>query len=264
LKNALFSYKCATLISITVFILIALIIYGPLTTPARYTILADQRSWLGIPNAWNVLSNIPFVLIGIWGLWSLLKPESIYFNDQKEKLFYVLFFIGVFFVSILSSYYHWMPNNYRLMWDRFPIAFAVSAVVIAIMSERINLAFGRLIIWPFLLLALFSVYYWYYTITLGREDLRIYSFILIFLPITLMPLVLLLFKSPYTQTRYIWFALITFILARISEAYDFIIYNFTQHAISGHSLKHLLLALSCLLILIYLIKRKIPKKKYEY
>ena len=35
-----------------------------------YHVFADQRTLFGIPNALNVLSNIPFLLVGMWGvLW---------------------------------------------------------------------------------------------------------------------------------------------------------------------------------------------------
>ncbi len=143
-----------------------------------------------------------------------------------------------------------------MMWDRFPIAIAMMAFVSAIMAERIDLPFGRFMLWPLLILATLSVYYWYFTIEHGREDLRLYTFILVFFPIVLVPLILLMFKAPYTKTKYLWLAIITFIIARICEGYDLALYNFLAHTISGHTLKHLLLALSCLFVLYYLIKRK--------
>ena len=36
--------------------------------PQSYHNFADQRSFLGIPNFGDVVSNIPFALFGVWGL----------------------------------------------------------------------------------------------------------------------------------------------------------------------------------------------------
>lgn len=249
-----FSYKCGILASITIFLLLFLIVYGPIVTPERYLTLADQRNWLSIPNTWNVLSNIPFLFVGAFGL---QKFSSIVFNDPKEKIFYVIFFIGVFLVGLGSSYYHWRPNNFHLMWDRFPIAIAMTAFISAIIAERIDLPFGRFILWPLLIFCLLSVYYWYFTITHNQEDVRIYTFFLVFFPIVLTPLILLMFKTPYTKSKYIWIALITFIVARITEGYDLAIYNFSGHFVSGHTLKHLLVALSCFFVFCYLRGRRV-------
>ena len=46
---------------------LALGLHGPITQWAGYHDFADARAWLGIPNAENVLSNLPFALIGAWG-----------------------------------------------------------------------------------------------------------------------------------------------------------------------------------------------------
>ena len=40
----------------------------PIPQDPAYHRLADARSWLGIPNALNVLSNAGFVLVGALGL----------------------------------------------------------------------------------------------------------------------------------------------------------------------------------------------------
>jgi hypothetical protein len=38
-----------------------------------YHRIADVRTWLGIPNALNVLSNLPFALVGVLGLAATLS-----------------------------------------------------------------------------------------------------------------------------------------------------------------------------------------------
>jgi len=176
----------------------------------------------------------------------------------REKKYFISCFLSLFFlVAFGSAYYHWTLSNYALMWDRIPIAIAMTAFIAAMMSERIDLPFGRFMLWPLLALSVFSVYSWYYTASQGHEDLRLYAFTLVFFPLIITPLILLFFKSSYTQVKYIWFALLTFVIARICETYDAAVYNCLGHSISGHTLKHLLIALSCFFIFCYLGRRSI-------
>jgi hypothetical protein len=35
--------------------------------PVSYHHFADQRGWLGIPNFGDVVSNVPFAIVGVWG-----------------------------------------------------------------------------------------------------------------------------------------------------------------------------------------------------
>ena len=42
--------------------------------PAGYHDFADHRAWGGLPNALDVLSNLPFIAMAIW-LWRLQGPS---------------------------------------------------------------------------------------------------------------------------------------------------------------------------------------------
>ena len=44
--------------------------------PMSYHQFADQRSLFGITNFGDVISNLPFAVIGIWGLVFLLRSDS--------------------------------------------------------------------------------------------------------------------------------------------------------------------------------------------
>ena len=44
--------------------------------PADYHHFADQRSWLGVPHAADVLSNLPFALMGVWGWWQWRRVSA--------------------------------------------------------------------------------------------------------------------------------------------------------------------------------------------
>src|SRR6201987_2903758 len=48
----------------------------PIAQAPTYHQFADQRTLLGIPNFWNVVSNLPFVLVGAVGLWQFGRDRA--------------------------------------------------------------------------------------------------------------------------------------------------------------------------------------------
>src|SRR5436190_12124751 len=98
-----------------------------ITQDPAYHNFADQRSWLGIPNTLNVVSNLPFLLVGILG-----------FFARPRDLPYVVLFCGVTLTAFGSSWYHWSPNNATLVWDRLPMAVGFMGLLAAITAERIS------------------------------------------------------------------------------------------------------------------------------
>ena len=49
--------------------LFSLLLLPPIPQNQNYHDFADQWTFLGIPNFWNVVSNFPFVVIGAAGVW---------------------------------------------------------------------------------------------------------------------------------------------------------------------------------------------------
>ncbi len=83
--------------------------------PEAHHLFADRRSVLGMPNFGDVASNLPFAVIGVWGLIFLLRPESIEstsrFLEPGERWPYSFVFMGLLLTAFGSSYYHLSPNN---------------------------------------------------------------------------------------------------------------------------------------------------------
>jgi hypothetical protein len=48
--------------------IVAVLAWPRLPQPSAYHVMVDQRTFLGIPNCLNVLSNVPFALVGLLGL----------------------------------------------------------------------------------------------------------------------------------------------------------------------------------------------------
>jgi len=53
----------------------------PIAQDPSYHQFADQRTLLGIPNFWNVVSNLPFVLVGTMGLWQFGRDRASCFSS---------------------------------------------------------------------------------------------------------------------------------------------------------------------------------------
>jgi hypothetical protein len=53
---------------VTVGAAVAMLLHGPILQFADYHAFADQRALLGVPHAWDVLSNAGFAVAGLWGL----------------------------------------------------------------------------------------------------------------------------------------------------------------------------------------------------
>ena len=63
-------HPLVALVGLMVASLAILPLLPPVPQDPSYHQFADQRTLLlGIPNFWNVISNLPFVLVGAMGLW---------------------------------------------------------------------------------------------------------------------------------------------------------------------------------------------------
>ncbi len=224
---------------------VSVLMLDPISQNLQYHSFIDQRNIAGVPNFWNMISNLPFLLVGIMGLHSILASQNAKIINEVKNLYTVLF-AGISLVAFGSAYYHLWPSNETLVWDRLPMTIAFMALFSVIISEHISVRLGKVVFWPLLLIGLFSVIYWYITETKGEGDLRLYLLIQ-FLPMLVMPLILLLFKSKFTNSHGYWLLLCAYILAKIFEHYDEEIYNMVSF--SGHSFKHAIAALGVFFLL---------------
>jgi hypothetical protein len=221
----------------------------------EYHNFSDTRSFFFIPNTLNVLSNLPFLIVGALGFLSLIfKPLSSFNIDAQNKLAYLIFFLGTAFVCVGSSYYHWLPNNETLVWDRLPMTIAFMGLYSVIIGEFISKNTGRFLLFPLLLAGILSVLYWWYTESLGAGDLRYYAAVQFF-PIITIPVILLFFKSSYSSVFGYWILLATYVVAKLFEHFDGEVHE-TLLVISGHSIKHIVAAIG-----VYILYKSYSIKK---
>jgi hypothetical protein len=217
----------------------------PIPQDPAYHRFADTRAVWGAANGWAVLSNLPFALVGLWGLrWALTAPAgaSAPFIESRERWPYAIFFAGVALTGAGSAYYHWAPDSARLVWDRLPMTIGFMALLAAIVAERVSVDAGMALL-PLLLVAgAGSVAYWHAGELRGAGDLRPYGLVQ-FGPAALIPLLLWLFPARYTHGGYLLAVLAIYGAAKAFEQLDGAIYSMA-HVLSGHTLKHLTAALA--------------------
>jgi len=228
--------------------LVAVCLLPRIPISPSYHRFADKRIFFTIPNALDVVSNLPFVVVGLWGLIWLAQPRARRsFIDSRERVPYLIFFAGVTLTGAGSWWYHLAPSNSRLPWDLLPMTSSFLSLVVVTWMERVDLRAGFFALFPVLAFGIGSVIWWYVTARQGRDDYRFYLFVQFFAPVQLACIVAL-FPPRYTGMRYLVVAFVLYVAAKFLEAFDTQIFGF-GHVVSGHTLKHVTAAVACWWIL---------------
>ena len=219
----------------------------PIPQDPAYHRMVDARPLAGMPNAANVLSNLPFVLVGAAGLLGLGPGRrgawGIHFVDRRERWPYAVFFAGILLTGLGSAHYHWAPDNARLVWDRLPLAASMMGLFAGTIGDRLGARAGLAALGPLVALGLASVLVWHAGEARGAGDLRLYALVQFF-PLVAIPAMALLFPPRYTRGADLVIAAAIYGLAKLGEMLDAGIYALGG-AVSGHTVKHLLAAAAC-------------------
>jgi len=233
--------KVFVLLTVAAVAIVVAFLLPPIPQDPQYHEFADGRSLFGIPNFWNVATNLLFVLVGVIGLKACI-PRVPQGGLQALRDNYLVFFVGVILIGFGSGYYHAAPSTFTLLWDRLPMTLSFIALFTIVIGENVSMTYGRRLLLPLLIIAAGSVLYWYITELRGEGDLRPYGLIQ-FLPMVLIPLILLWFASRFSHVGYLWAILISYGFAKLAEHFDAAILGLSG-LLSGHSVKHLLAGLA--------------------
>ncbi|XP_061349621.1 uncharacterized protein LOC133294877 [Gastrolobium bilobum] len=224
---------------------------SPIPRSPNHHRFADLRNLLGVPNTLNVITNFPFLVVGVIGLVLALEGGVFNISSQAEVWAWVLFYAGVAGVAFGSTYYHLKPDNNRVLWDTLPMMVAYSSLFSSLVIERIGQWIGLCCMCALLLAVFICVFY-----ERIYDDIRLCLMFQLILPLAI-AVVAFMYRSNYTNSRY-WFSSIgIYLLAKFEAVADRKLYRLNNYVISGHSLEHLCLALIPILLGIMLIYREL-------
>ena len=254
-------YRAGFLVVMFIAAAVGVFTLEPIPQALSYHDFADTRSWLGIANFGDVVSNLAFAVTGGLGLCTVLGPAGRdIFGHRADRWPYAVFFIGVALVSAGSATYHLAPDNARLFWDRAPMTIAFMALFAAFIADRVHRKIGIFWLLPVLLCAgLTSVVYWDVSESLGQGDLRWY-FLVQFYPIAAMPVICWLFPAGrYTSGRHLAWLIGWYAAAKLLEFLDAEIFQLLGHTLSGHTLKHLASGIAVLVVIRMIASPRSPR-----
>ena len=219
--------------------LVAAVLLPPIAQPLGYHRFADARTLLGIPNFWNVVSNLAILAPGIAGLSLVLaRGAGAPLAVPAVRLPYAVMFAGFALTAFGSAYYHWAPDNPRLVWDRLPMTIAFMGLLAVMIGERVSARAGARLLVPLVVIGAASVFWWQWTMTRGADDVGPYAAVQ-FGSIALVLLIAALYPAPGVTGGGMFVVALLYAAAKVAEILDDRIFALGG-LLSGHTLKHVL------------------------
>ena len=169
-------------------------------------------------NGADVLSNLGFALVGLWGLHRLWPARHLP-AVARGWPGYALFLAALVLTALGSGFYHLDPDNGRLVWDRLPIALACAGLLSGACAENRPNVDGRRTTALLALGAVLSVAWWHFTEQAGQGDLRPYL-LLQGAPLVLIPLWQAISGAPRAERAAFGIAIGLYVAAKAAELHD--------------------------------------------
>ncbi|WP_235965381.1 hypothetical protein [Caenimonas soli] len=235
--------KSETLLLLACACLVAVALFGPaVIQPPGYHGFADQRVLWGVPFAMDVLSNLPFALAGVAGLWFLGKaPPRALSNVQRAMA--ILFFGGLVLTACGSAWYHAQPDDAGLAIDRIGMAAAFAGLLGLAAAGRVSERAGALLGLTILLLAPVAI-------ELGSSTGNVLPWAALqFGGMAVVVWLAWLRPRPGALVIRLGWVILAYAAAKLLEINDRAVFDLTGQLVSGHTLKHLVAALAALPVL---------------
>ena len=224
--------------SVFALLLLLALVAPALPTPAMALgTFADGRHWHGMANAMDVLSNAPFALLGLWGLWQLRRLDGPHDRVPGNTLDCAwLFFVGLLATALGSSFYHLEPDVLRLAADRAGMAVAFAGLIGLAVCERVSQRAGWVAAWATLAGGLLAA-------AVHAETGNVLPWALVqFGGMGLVLWLAALRPVPGALGLRLGWVMGCYALAKLLEMGDHAIYELSLQMLSGHTLKHLVAA----------------------
>lgn len=194
----------------------------------------DARVLWGVPNALDVLSNLPLAVAGLCGGWAMARHRT----AAQVRPALCLFFSGLVLTALGSAWYHWLPDPVGLMWDRLGMGVTFAGALALAVAERARYQNALIALCVALPMALTSA-------------------VLPLVPGNVLPWAVVQFGG---MALFVWLALqpavasamgvrlgllvALYAFAKLLEIGDGAVFHGTGGLVSGHSLKHVVAALT--------------------
>ncbi|MBR1123534.1 hypothetical protein JQ628_18565 [Bradyrhizobium lablabi] len=189
----------------------------------------DTRNWLGLPNIGDVLSNLAFLAMGVWGLTLRARNDALVGAN--------CLFVGLILTCAGSTIYHLDPEApQRLVADRLGMAVAFAGFLGIAAAERVSLRAGRVVM--LLMVVAGPLAAW-----VARENLMPWVAVQ-FGGMALAVGLALTRPRPGAVGVPLGGVIFFYVLAKLFELGDATVFEATGHIVSGHTLKHLAAALA--------------------
>jgi hypothetical protein len=209
----------------------------PVAQHPHYHAFADQRTWLGIPHAADVLSNLPFALIGAAMLAALPGVRA----RPAERALLGLTALGLLLTAAASAAYHLHPADGGLVFDRAAMAVAFAGFL-GLAACRFSEADAALLALAVLAGAPMALFAW-------RHDGNLMPWSVLQGAGTLGLLVFARADAPRALPVR-WTAVVgLYALAKLLELGDHAVWIATHGTVAGHALKHAVAAFAALPVL---------------
>lgn len=220
----------------------------PFAQPQAFHDYADQRALLSVPHALNVLSNLPFLLVGVWGL-RVCRAGAM--PAPGVRAAYAVLFAGAALTAFGSVWYHLNPNDATLVWDRLPMALGFAGLVAGTLADRAPRA-APWLLGAFVAVGTGSVLTWAASGNLVPYLVMQGGFIAIAL------LAAAALRSPYSHGGWLFGAAALYGLALAAERLDHALHAALGALASGHTIKHLLAA-AAIALLAWMLRQRRPR-----
>lgn len=128
----------AILAALTLATIVGLLAWGPVVLEASAHQYANQRRWLGLPHAADVLSNLPLLLTGLWG-WFATRTNA---WPAELRRPWQGFFVCVAGGSLIAATYHAAPSDTGYVLAQIAMSAAFVMLTFGMLAERVNAKFG--------------------------------------------------------------------------------------------------------------------------
>jgi hypothetical protein len=197
----------------------------------------DARVLWGIPNALDVLSNLAFIPMGLWGLWSLHRAPDVQRATRQSAS---VFFVGLLLTCFSSSAYHWAPSVWGLALDRAGMAVAFAGVLGLAVAERVSLRAAPWVWGSVGVAGLLAILLNYTFGVIAPWAVVQFGGMAVVLWAAVQPK-----QAGALGAR--WSVLIAiYVVAKLFELGDESVFKATGELMSGHSLKHIVASLAAL------------------